>query len=421
MKTIDGFDFRGKKAIVRVDFNVPLNEQKEITDVLRIDAAVPTIEKILKDGGAVILMSHIGRPKKGFDEKYSLKPVVPYLSSVLGLPVKFADDCMSESAKNMAATLQCGEVLLLENLRFYAEEEGKPRNLPEDISDEEKNAAKKAMKEQQKIFAQHLASYAEVYVNDAFGTAHRAHASTALIADYFDAEHKMFGYVMSNEINNIEKVLKHAVHPFLLIIGGAKVSDKIDVFERMLNKVDAIIVGGGMQYTFIKAMGGNIGSSLCETEMLDVAKNTIEKAEKAGVKILFAPDAIIADKFDNDADRKECDNKNIPDGWMGLDIGTQAIKDFTEVIENAKTILWNGPVGVFEMNNFETGTKAIAYAIAHATKKGAYSLIGGGDSAAAIGKYGLKDEVSYVSTGGGAMLEYIEGKVLPGVAAITQS
>ena len=421
MKTIDGFNFKGKKAIVRVDFNVPLNEQKEITDVLRIDAAVPTIKKILNDGGSAILMSHLGRPKKNFDEKYSLKPVVPYLSNMLGIPVKFADDCMSESAKNMAATLKSGEVLLLENLRFYAEEEGKPRNLPEDISDEEKNAAKKAMKEQQKTFTQQLASYADVYVNDAFGTAHRAHASTALIADYFDAQHKMFGYVIEKEIDNLEKVLKHAIHPFSLIIGGAKVSDKIDVFERMLNKVDAIIVGGGMQYTFIKAMGGNIGSSLCETEMLDVAKNTIEKAEKAGVKLLFAPDAIIADKFDNDANRKECDNKNIPDGWMGLDIGTQAIKDFTEVIENAKTILWNGPVGVFEMSNFETGTKAIAHAIAHATKKGAYSLIGGGDSAAAIGKYGLKDEVSYVSTGGGAMLEYIEGKVLPGVAAITQS
>ena len=418
MKTIDGFNFNGKRAIVRVDFNVPLNEQKEITDTTRIDAAVPTIKKILNDGGSVILMSHLGRPKKNPDAKYSLKPVVPYLSTVLNVPVKFADDCMGESTKNMTATLQSGEVLLLENLRFYAEEEGKPRDLPEEISDEEKSAAKKAMKEQQKLFTQQLANYADVYVNDAFGTAHRAHASTALIADCFDNQHKMFGYVMANEVGNLEKVLKNPTHPFLFIVGGAKVSDKIAALEHLLDKVDAIIIGGGMQYTFIKAMGGEIGNSLCEIEALDVAKATIEKAEKAGVKLHFAADTLIADKFDNEANRKECDSRHIPDGWMGLDIGSQAIKDFSEVIENAKTILWNGPMGVFEMSNFEKGTKAIAQAIARASKKGAYSLVGGGDSVAAIGKYDLKDDISYVSTGGGAMIEFIEGKILPGVAAI---
>ena len=418
MKTIDRFDFRGKKAIVRVDFNVPLNEQKEITDSTRIDAAVPTIKKILNDGGAVILMSHLGRPKKNPDEKYSLQPVVPYLSTVLNVPVKFADDCMGESAQNMSATLKNGEVLLLENLRFYAEEEGKPRGLPDDVSDEEKSTAKKAMKEQQKTFTKQLASYADVYVNDAFGTAHRAHASTALIADFFDEQHKMFGYVMANEVGNLEKVLKNPTHPFLFIVGGAKVSDKIAALEHLLDKVDAIIIGGGMQYTFIQAMGGTIGSSLCETEALDVAKAIMEKAEKAGVKLHFADDAIVADKFANDANSKECNNHHIPDGWMGLDIGTKAVKDFSEVIENAKTILWNGPMGVFEMSSFEKGTKAVAEAIARATKNGAYSLIGGGDSVAAIGKYGLKDDVSYVSTGGGAMIEYLEGKILPGVAAI---
>ena len=418
MKTIDEFNFKGKRAIVRVDFNVPLNEQKEITDTTRIDAAVPTIKKILNDGGSVILMSHLGRPKKNPDEKYSLKPVVPYLSTVLNVPVKFADDCMGESAKNMTAALQSGEVLLLENLRFYAEEEGKPRGLPEDVSDEEKSAAKKAMKAQQKSFSQQLASYADVYINDAFGTAHRAHASTALIADLFDEQHKMFGYVMANEVGNLEKVLKNPTHPFLFIVGGAKVSDKIAALEHLLDKVDAIIIGGGMQYTFIQAMGGAIGSSLCETEALDIAKSTIEKAEKAGVKLHFAVDAVVADRFANDAECKACDNQNIPDGWMGLDIGAQAINDFAEVIENAKTILWNGPMGVFEMSNFENGTKAIAEAVARATKKGAYSLVGGGDSVAAIVKYNLKNDISYVSTGGGAMIEYIEGKVLPGVAAI---
>ncbi|MCL2510527.1 MAG: phosphoglycerate kinase [Bacteroidales bacterium] len=412
------FNFKGQRAIVRVDFNVPLNEQREITDPTRIDAAVPTIKKILNDSGSVILMSHLGRPKKSFDEKLSLKPVVPYLSAVLNMPVKFADDCMGEATKNMATTLLSGEVLLLENLRFYAEEEGKPRGLPEDASDEEKSAAKKAIKEKQKAFAQQLANYADVYVNDAFGTAHRAHASTALIADFFDTQHKMFGYIMANEISSLQKVLQNPTHPSLFIVGGVKVSDKIGALEHLIDKVDAIIIGGGMQYTFIKAMGGNIGSSLCEDEALDIAKNTIEKAAAAGVKLHFAADALVADRFANDAECKECNSYNIPEGWMGLDIGTQAIKDFSEVIENSKTILWNGPMGVFEMSSFEKGTKAIAEAIARATKKGAYSIIGGGDSIAAVVKYKLKDDISCVSTGGGAMIEYIEGKVLPGVAAI---
>jgi phosphoglycerate kinase len=418
MKTIDGLNFKDKKAIVRVDFNVPLNEQKEITDTTRIDAAVPTIKKILNDGGSVILMSHLGRPKKNPDAKYSLQPVVPYLSKVLNVPVKFAADCMGESTQNMTATLKSGEVLLLENLRFYAEEEGKPRDLPENASDEEKSAAKKAMKEQQKAFTKQLASYADVYVNDAFGTAHRAHASTALIADYFDEQHKMFGYVMANEVGNLEKVLKNPTRPFLFIVGGSKVSDKVAALENLLDKVDAIIIGGGMRYTFIKAMGGTIGTSLFEPDYVDVAKTIMEKAEKAGVKLYFAVDSLIADDFSNDANRKECISMEIPDGWMGMDIGPQAAKAFAEVIENAKTILWNGPVGVFEMDNFGKGTKAVAEAIACATKKGAYSLIGGGDSGAAIAKYGLKDYMSYVSTGGGAMIEYLEGKILPGVAAI---
>ena len=418
MKTIDGFNFKGKKAIVRVDFNVPLNEKNEITDTTRIDAAVPTIKKILNDGGSVILMSHLGRPKKNPDEKCSLKPVVPYLSKALDMHVKFANDCIGNSTKIMAESLNAGEVLLLENLRFYAEEEGKPRSLPEGISDEEKNAAKKIMKEQQKAFTKQLASYADVYVNDAFGTAHRAHASTALIADYFDKEDKMFGYVMANEVGNLEKVLKNPTPPFLFIVGGSKVSDKIAALENLLDKVNDIIIGGGMRYTFVKAMGGTIGDSLYEANTIDVVKAIMDKAEKAGVKLHFAVDTIVADRFDNNANRQECNSRQLPDGWMGMDIGLQAIKDFSAVIENSKTILWNGPMGVFEMSNFEHGTKAIAEAVARATKKGAYSLIGGGDSVAAIGKYGLKNDVSYVSTGGGAMIEYIEGKILPGVAAI---
>jgi phosphoglycerate kinase len=421
MKTIDGFNFRDKKAIVRVDFNVPLNEQKEITDATRIDAAVPTIKKILNDGGSVILMSHLGRPKKNPDEKYSLKPIVSYLSTALGKPVQFAEDCMGESTQQMTAALKTGEVLLLENLRFYAEEEGKPRDLPENISDDEKSAAKKAMKEQQIVFTKQLASYADVYVNDAFGTAHRAHASTALIADYFDDKHKMFGYVMANEVGNLEKVLKNPTRPFLFIVGGSKVSDKIAALENLLDKVNDIIIGGGMRYTFVKAMGGTIGDSLYEADALDVVRTIMEKAEKAGVKLHFAADTVVADRFANDANRQDCNSGKLPDGWMGMDIGTQAIKDFTTVIENAKTILWNGPMGVFEMSNFEHGTKAVAEAVARATQKGAYSLIGGGDSVAAVGKYGLKNDVSYVSTGGGAMIEYIEGKILPGVAAIERN
>lgn len=417
MKTIDGYNFKGEKAIIRVDFNVPLNEHNEITDTTRIDATIPTIRKILNDGGAVILMSHLGRPKKNPDEKYSLKPVVPYLSRALNLPITFVDDCMGVSAQTMSENLEPGEVLLLENLRFYAEEEGKPR-LPDSATDEEKATAKKAMKERQKEFAKQLASYADVYVNDAFGTAHRAHASTALIADYFDAQHKMFGYVMANEVTNLNKVLNHPERPFLFIIGGAKVSDKIAALEHMLTKVDALVIGGGMRFTFFKAMGGTIGDSLCENDALDVAREIMEKAKKAGVQLYLASDAVITERFDNEAPSKESASGAIPDGWMAMDIGTKAIKEISEIVESSKTILWNGPMGVFEMDNFGVGTKAVAEAIARATAKGAFSLIGGGDSVAAVGKYGMKEQMSYVSTGGGAMIEFIEGKTLPGIAAV---
>lgn len=417
MKTIDGFNFNGKRAIIRVDFNVPLDENQQITDTTRIDAAVPTIQKILHDGGSVILMSHLGRPKKNPDPKYSLKPILPYLNQVFGQTVKFSDDCMSEDAENQAKTLKSGEILLLENLRFYAEEEGKPR-LSDDATDDEKAAAKKALKAKQKDFTQRLASYADVYVNDAFGTAHRAHASTALIADCFDAQHKMFGYIMANEVKNIGKVLTGNDHPFTAIIGGAKVSSKIQIVENLLNKVDNLIIGGGMMFTFIKAMGGKVGNSLVEDDFVDLAKETMLKAVDKGVKMYIPTDAIIADKFDNEANKKSSLAGEIPSGWMGLDIGEQTIKSFSEVIENSKLILWNGPMGVFEMSSFENGTKKIAESIARATKNGAFSLIGGGDSIAAINKYDMKEQVSYISTGGGAMLEFIEGKELPGVAAI---
>ncbi|MDD4847326.1 MAG: phosphoglycerate kinase [Bacteroidales bacterium] len=417
MKTIDGFNFNGKRAIIRVDFNVPLDENQKITDTTRIDAAVPTIKKILNDGGSVVLMSHLGRPKKNPDPKYSLKPLLPYLNQIFGQTIKFADDCMSEDAENQAKALKAGEILLLENLRFYAEEEGKPR-LGDDATDEEKAVAKKALKEQQKSFTKRLASYADVYVNDAFGTAHRAHASTALIADCFDAQHKMFGYIMANEVKNIGKVLTGNDHPFTAIIGGAKVSSKIQIVENLLNKVDNMIIGGGMMFTFIKAMGGNVGNSLVEDDFIDLAKETLKKAADKGVKIYLPTDVVIADKFDNEAHQKTAAADTIPDGWMGLDISEQTIQSFSTVIESSKLILWNGPMGVFEMSSFENGTKKVAEAIARATQKGAFSLIGGGDSIAAINKYNMKDQVSYISTGGGAMLEFIEGKELPGVAAI---
>ncbi len=392
--TIDGFNFEGKKAIIRVDFNVPLNEKFEITDTTRIDAAIPTIKKIIDEGGAAILMSHLGRPKSGPEDKFSLKHLLPYLSEQLGQEVAFADDCIGAQATEKAAALKNGDVLLLENLRFYKEET-------------------KGDKE----FAGKLAKLADVYVNDAFGTAHRAHASTAIIAEFFE-NGKMFGYIMGNEISSMQKVLNNPEKPFTAIIGGAKISGKIQIIENMLDKVDKLIIGGGMMFTFIKAMGGQIGNSLVEEEFIGLAKQTMEKAKAAGVELLIPTDAIIADKFDNEANKKACKADEIEDGWMGLDIGEETIKAFKDVIESSKTILWNGPMGVFEMSSFEQGTKAIAEAVAAATAKGAFSLIGGGDSVAAINKYKLKDEVSYVSTGGGAMLEYIEGKVLPGVKAI---
>lgn len=417
MMTIDKFNFSGKKAFVRVDFNVPLDKDFNITDDTRIRAALPTLKKILADGGSPIIGSHLGRPK-GVDEKYSLKHILAHVSKLLGVDVQFASDCASEEAAMKSAALQPGEALLLENLRFYAEEEGKPRGLAEDASDEVKAAAKKEIKEKQKEFAKKLASYADVYVNDAFGTAHRAHASTALIADYFDAGHKMFGYLMEKEISAVEKIMKDPAAPFTAIIGGAKVSSKIDIIENLLDKVDNLIIGGGMAFTFIKAEGGKIGSSLVEDDKLDVAKEVLAKAKANNVKIVIASDAKIADSFSNDAKSQFVEANQIPDGWMGLDIGPKGEEEFNEVIKASKTILWNGPVGVFEFSNFADGSKKVALAVVDATKHGAFSLIGGGDSVACINQMGLADDVSYVSTGGGALLEFIEGKVLPGIKAI---
>ena len=418
MQSIDKFNFNGKKAFVRVDFNVPLNADLQITDDTRIRKALPTIKKILADGGAVIIGSHLGRPKKGPEDKFSLKHIIPHLSELLGQEVKFASDCQGPVAEKAAAELKPGEVLVLENLRFYAEEEGKPRGLADDASDEEKAAAKKAVKASQKEFTKNLAKLADCYVNDAFGTAHRAHASTALIADYFDTDNKMFGYLMQKEVEAVEKVLKTAVKPVTAIIGGSKVSSKITIIENLLDKVDNLLIVGGMAFTFAKAMGGSIGTSLCEDDMLDVAKAVMEKAKKLGVNLVLPTDCVAADKFDNDAATQICFNMSIPEGWMGLDMGPESCQKMAEVIKTSKTILWNGPAGVFEFANFQTGTKAIALAIADATANGAFSLIGGGDSVAAINMFGLADKVSYVSTGGGALLEMIEGKDLPGVAAI---
>jgi phosphoglycerate kinase len=392
MKTIDQYNFSGKKALIRVDFNVPLDKATlAVTDDTRIRAAIDTIRKILADGGSVILMSHLGRPKEGPADKYSLRHVVKTLSELLKKDIKFADDCIGEQAKTLAASLQPGEVLLLENLRFYKEEEK---------GDE--------------AFAKKLASLGDVYVNDAFGTAHRRHASTAVIAQYFPGN-KLFGYVMANELTNANRVLSSAQKPFTAITGGAKVSDKILIIEQLLNKVDHLIIGGGMSYTFFRAMGGQTGSSLCEEDKLDLAREILDKAAAKGVKIHLPVDSIIADSFSNEANHKTCPSGKIPDGWMGLDIGPVAAMQFAEVISHSKTILWNGPMGVFEMSNFERGTRMVADAIVHATSMGAFSLIGGGDSAAAINKFDLGSKVSYVSTGGGALLEYIEGKVLPGV------
>ena len=417
MLNIDNYDFSAKTAIVRVDFNVPLNSSYEVTDDTRILGAIPTINKILGAGGSVILMSHLGRPDGKPQEKFSLKHVVPALEKVLGKSVAFAGDCIGEKAKQMADSLEAGEIMLLENLRFYEEEEGKPYHLGKDASDEEKKAAKTKVKESQKEFVNKLASYAECYVNDAFGTAHRAHASTALIADCFP-DNAMFGYLIENELKAMERVLLKAEKPFTAIMGGAKVSDKILVIENLLDKVDNLIIGGGMTYTFIKARGGEIGKSLCEEDKLDMANELIKKAEARGVKLILPVDNILADKFDNEANIKSAPIDKGEDGWMGLDIGEETIELYSEVIENSNTILWNGPMGVFGMKNFQKGTVAVAEAIARATGKGAFSLVGGGDSVAAVNKFGLADKVSYVSTGGGAMLEFIEGKELPGIKAI---
>jgi phosphoglycerate kinase len=418
MQTIDNYNFSGKKAIVRVDFNVPLNKQTfEVTDDTRIRGALPTISKILKDGGSVILMSHLGRPDGKVQDKYSMKHIVSAVQKNVGQEIKFASDCIGENTKKMATALQTGEILLLENLRFYEEEEGKPYSLPETATEDEKKAAKAKVKESQKNFVNQLASYADCYVNDAFGTAHRAHASTALIAAHFPGN-SMFGYLIESELKAMDKVLQAPAKPFTAIMGGAKVSDKIQVIENLLPRIDNLIIGGGMTYTFIKAQGGKIGSSLCETDKFDLALEILKKAKENNVKVYIPTDAINADKFDAAANTNSSKTDQTPDGWMGLDIGDQSIATFTKVINESKTILWNGPMGVFEMEKFATGTTAIAKALANATAKGAFTLIGGGDSVAAINKNKLADKVSYVSTGGGAMLEYMEGKELPGIKAI---
>ena len=418
MFAIDNYNFAGKRAIIRVDFNVPLNAEGKVTDDTRIRAAIPTIKRVLAGGGSVILMSHLGRPKKNPDPKYSLEQIIYAIEERLGEKVMFAGDCMGEKAQEMAANLKPGEVMLLENLRFYAEEEGKPRGLAEDASDEEKKEAKKVVKESQKEFVKKLASYADCYINDAFGTAHRAHASTALIADYFP-EDKMFGYVMENELKAIDGVMENPARPFCAIIGGSKVSTKITIIEKLMEKVDSIIIGGGMTYTFAGAEGGKEGKSICEPDMFPVALEILKKAEERGIQILRSPDALICDDFSESANTQEAPANNIPDEWEGVDIATGGKAKFREHILGCKTILWNGPVGVFEINKFSTGSRAVAEAIAEATEKnGAYSLIGGGDSVACVNKFGLADKVSYVSTGGGALLEYMEGKELPGVAAI---
>ena len=411
---IDSYDFTGKKAIVRVDFNVPLNENFEITDDTRIRVAMPTLKKVLAGGGSLIIMSHLGRPK-GVADKFSLRHILAHVSECLGVPVKFAPDCQKAQAE--VAALKPGEALLLENLRFYAEEEGKPRGLAEDASDEEKKAAKAAVKASQKEFVKTLASYADCYINDAFGTAHRAHASTALIADYFPND-KMFGYLMEGEIKAIDNVLKNAQHPFTAIIGGSKVSSKLAVLENMLEKVDNLIIGGGMGYTFIKAEGGKIGNSLHEDELIPQAKEILAKAKEKGVNIYLSVQTLVADDFSADAHTQIVPSHEIPDGWEGVDAGPESQERWGKVILDSKTILWNGPVGVFEIAPFAKGTLKIAEFLAEATAKGAYTLVGGGDSVAAVTQMGFANKVSYVSTGGGAMLEALEGKELPGIAAI---
>lgn len=413
--TIDEFNFAGKKAIVRVDFNVPLDENGNVTDDTRIRGALPTLKKILNDGGALIMMSHMGKPKGKVNPKLSLKQIVPNVSKALGVEVKFAGDCGNADAE--AAALKSGEALLLENLRFYPEEEGKPVGVEKGTP--EYDAAKKEMKDRQKNFAKKLASYADVYVNDAFGTAHRKHASTAVIADSFDKDHKMLGYLMEKEVKAINNVLKNAQHPFTAIIGGSKVSSKLGVIKNLLDKVDNLIIGGGMGYTFIKAQGGHIGKSLHEDDLMPEALNVIKVAKEKGVNLSLSVATVCGQDFSNDTPRKVFPIDQIPDDWEGMDASEQSIENWRKIILSSKTILWNGPVGVFELENFSHGTGEIAKAVAQATQEnGAYSLVGGGDSVAAINKFGLAEKVSYVSTGGGAMLEAIEGKVLPGVAAI---
>ena len=411
---IDQFNFAGKKAIVRVDFNVPLDENGNVTDETRIRGALPTLKKVLADGGALIMMSHMGKPKGKVKKELSLSQIVKNVSAALGVEVKFAPDCANADAE--VAALKPGEALLLENLRFYPEEEGKPVCI--DKEDPKYDEAKKEMKERQKAFAKKLASYADCYVMDAFGTAHRRHASTAVIADYFDADHKMLGYLMEKEVKAVDNVLSNIKRPFTAIMGGSKVSTKIGIIENLLGKVDNLILCGGMTYTFAKAQGGKIGNSICEDDKLDVALDVMKKAKENGVNLVLGTDCIAADAFSNDANTQVCPSDNIPDGWEGLDAGPETRKAFADAIKDAKTILWNGPAGVFEFDNFIGGSKAIADAIAEATANGAFSLIGGGDSVACINKFGMADKVSYISTGGGALLEAIEGKVLPGVAAI---
>ncbi|MBA4144564.1 MAG: phosphoglycerate kinase [Cytophaga sp.] len=393
MKTINDINFKGKRALIRVDFNVPLDKSFNVTDDNRISATVPTLKKILKDGGSIILMSHLGRPKEGPEDKFSLKHTIKKTEELLGTPVHFAGDCIGEEAFKLSAALKPGEVLLLENLRFYKEEE------KGDVA-----------------FAEKLSKHGDIYVNDAFGTAHRAHASTTIVAQFF--KEKCAGYVMAAELDNAKKVMDKAEKPFTAIMGGAKISDKLLIIENLLDKVNNLIIGGGMAYTFFKAMGGNIGNSLVELDKLDLAKELIQKAKAKGVDLLLPIDSITADKFAADANTGTANNHAIPDGMMGLDIGPQAIDVFSKVVEGSKTILWNGPMGVFEMEKFEKGTKSIAEAVVRATEKGAFSLIGGGDSAAAVAKFGFEEKVSYVSTGGGALLEYFEGKALPGVKAL---
>ena len=414
MTNIDQVNFSGKRVIVRVDFNVPLDENFNITDDTRMRAAMPTLRKVLNDNGMLIIMSHLGRPKKNPDPKNSLKPIVNHLEELIGKKVIFADDCMK--AADAVKAMKPGDVMLLENLRFYAEEEGKPRGVEK--GEPGYDEAKKEVKAAQKEFTKTLASYAEYYINDAFGTAHRAHASTALIADYFDADHKMYGYLMGKEVAAVDKVMNDIKHPFTAIMGGSKVSTKIEIIENLLTKVDNLILCGGMTYTFKKALGGKVGNSICEDDKLDLALEILAKAKEKGVNLVLSIDTLAGNKFSNDADTQVVDPMNIPEGWEGMDIGPKTRELFANVIKGSKTILWNGPSGVFEFDTFAQGSKAIALAIAEATKNGAFSLIGGGDSVACINKFNLADQVSYVSTGGGALLEAIEGKELPGIAAI---